>query len=42
MNDSRTWAKGLVHRDIQVTGITIGYIELHQGFECYHAGEELN
>ena len=25
----------LVHRNIQVTTITIGYIQLRQGFECY-------
>ena len=24
----------LVHRNIQVTTITIGYIQLRQGFEC--------
>ena len=24
----------LAHVNIQVTTITIGYIELHQGFEC--------
>ena len=31
----------LVHRNIQVTTITIGYNQLHQGFECYHVEEEL-
>ena len=31
----------LVHRNIQVTTITIGYIQLRQGFECQHVEEEL-
>ena len=31
----------LVHRNIQVTTITIGYIQLCQGFECWHVDEEL-
>ena len=34
MNDSHTRARHLVHRKIQFTTIMIGYIELHQGFEC--------
>ena len=31
----------LVHRIIQVTTITIVYIKLRQGFECYPKEEEL-
>ena len=43
MNNSPTWARLLVHRNIQVTTITIGYIELQQGFEGEeHVGEKLN
>ena len=32
MNDFHTSTRRLVHGNIQVTTITIGYIELHQGF----------
>ena len=42
MNDSRTWARRLVHKNIQATTITFSYIESHQGFECYHVEEKLN
>ena len=31
----------LVHRNIQVTTITIGYIQLRQGFESSQVEEEL-
>ena len=31
----------LVHRNIQVTTLMIGYIQFPQGFECYHVEEEL-
>ena len=31
----------LVHRNMQVTTITIGYIQLHQSFECYNVEEKL-
>ena len=31
----------LVHRNIQVTILLIGYIQLCQGFECWHMEEEL-
>ena len=31
----------LGHRNIQVTYITIGYIQLRQGFECKYVEEEL-
>ena len=30
-----------VHRNIQVATLMIGYIQFHQGLECYHVEEEL-
>ena len=42
MSSSRRWVRRLVHRNILATTITIGYIELHQGFEGEQAEEELN
>ena len=42
MNDSRTWVRRLVYRNIQVTVIMIGYTELHQGFVCQYVEKKLN
>ena len=31
----------LIHRNIQVTTLTISYSQFRQGFECLHVEEEL-